>query len=271
MSTFLNRVLWLLKKPQLTRLNNGSLSVVHGQNHFAGMCSVSVPYLSRVFLRLTTTLLLLTMIGTETVFAKTLFKQTFGSNSGSATAWDANTYSIITGESDVYSGASQTVTDAKVSKNTMGNGTSSSALVSSQGNTGVYVVGPLDVEDCTSLALSNYFGMTSSSWANSSVMKCSYSTNGTAYTKLTRSDNNSPSKAVSSNANYVQATYTIPDSAYSSTLYLKFEFYCYQKNKNNQEIGQAYLDDVELTGTPAPSCTPLGAINGSVNLSHCFA
>jgi len=194
-----------------------------------------------------------------------LFHETFGNNTTSARAW-IDTYSVKTGVSPVYSGASYTVTNAKQSKNTMGYGSTSSALVSGQGTVGSFIVGPLDASSYSSLAVSNYFGMSSSTWNSTySYMKLSYSTDGSSYTEVLRSGSN-PSGAVSNNNNLVQASYTLPGAAQSSTLYLKFEFYCYQLNKKSQEIGQAYFDEVELTGvagsdpssdaafaTPAPS------------------
>ena len=176
-----------------------------------------------------------------------LFTQSFGINTGSATGW-STTYSIKGGVTAVYQGASESVLEAKVSKNTMGNGSSSSALVSSQGKTGSYIVGPLNVSDCEELVVSNCYGMSSSSWASASFMKCYYSVNGSTYTEVTNSETTKPSKAVSNNANYVSASYSLPSGAISSTLYLKFEFYCNQTNKKGQEIGQAYFDDVRLVG-----------------------
>ena len=174
-----------------------------------------------------------------------LFGESFGDNSGSARAW-SDSYSVKSGVSAVYSGASYTVTNAKQSKNTMGQ--TGSALVASQGQEGMFVVGPLNVASYSSLTVSNYFGMSSGSWNAGSYMKLFYSTNDVDYTEVSRTDSNTPSGAVSSNSNLVQATYNLPQAAQSSTLYLKFEFYCYQKNKNDLEIGQAYLDGVTITG-----------------------
>jgi len=194
-----------------------------------------------------------------------LFHETFGNNTGSARAWD-NSYSVKFGVSAVYSGASETVTNAKQSKNTMGS--TQSGLVSNQGATGSFIIGPLDASGYTSLGVSNYWGISASPWHSSSILKCYYSTNGSSYTEVSRTDSNGdPSTGVNSNANYKQATYSLPAAAQVSTLYLKFEFYHYKLNKNSEKIGQAYLDEVELTGTAAPTCTELGQINGSINLT----
>jgi len=185
-----------------------------------------------------------------------LFGESFGDNSNSARVW-ADSYSVKNGVSAVYSGASYTVTNAKQSKNTMGQ--TASALVSSSGAVGTFIVGPLNVADYSNLTVSNYFGMSSGSWSSNSYMKLYYSTSTASnrtYTEVSRTDSNTPSGAVSSNSNLVQATYDLPQAAQSNTLYLKFEFYCYQLNKNSQEIGQAYLDEVQLSGS---SGTPLTA------------
>ena len=130
----------------------------------------------------------------------------------------------------------------------MGYGEEGSALVSSQGSTGRYIVGPLNVADCEEMVVSNHYGMSAGSWANSSYMKCYYSTNGTDYTEITNSSSTTPSGAVANHSNYAEAVFSLPAQASCSTLYLKFEFYCYQVNKNDTQIGQAYFDEVDLFG-----------------------
>ena len=184
-----------------------------------------------------------------------LFGETFGDNSGSARAWN-DSYSVKSGVSAVYSGASYTITNARQSKNTMGE--TESALISGQGTVGTFIVGPLNVAGYSNLTVSNYFGMSSSSWSSNSYMKLYYSTSTASnrtYAEVSRTDSNTPSGAVSSNSNYVQATYNLPQAAQSNTLYLKFEFYCYQLNKNNEGIGTAYLDGVSLSGSSAGTLT----------------
>ena len=177
-----------------------------------------------------------------------LFHETFGATDNSR-AWN-DSYSVKSGVSEVYSGITgYTVTNAKQSKNTMGQ--TASALFSNQGATGSLIIGPLNVSGYSGLSVSNYFGMSSGTWNEGSFMRLSYSTNGTSYTEVSRTDSNTPSGAVGSNNNFVQATYDLPDDALSSTLYLKFEAYVYQVNKNGMEIGQAYIDEVEVS-TPAP-------------------
>lgn len=200
------------------------------------------------------------VVGSSNVWADTvLFHETFGDNSGSARAWDSN-YGVKTGVPSVYSEAAYIVTNAKQSKNSMG--LTASALVSNQGVTGGFIVGPLSVSEYSSLTVTNYFGMGASSWADGSFMKLSYSTDNNTYTEVSRTGGN-PTKAVSKNTNLVQATYTLPAAASSKTLYLKFEFYCEQTDKNSNKIGQTYLDEVELkyTGDPIPS-TPTTEIVG---------
>ena len=208
--------------------------------------------MKKLLLMKTVLLLCALVAGSSSVWADPveLFRETFGNNTGSARAW-SDTYSVKSGVSAVYSGASYTVTEAKQSKNTMGHGTSSSALISTSGKTGIFIVGPLNVSTYNSLSVTNYFGMSSASWSNNSYMRLSYSTDNSTYINVSRTDSNTPSGAVGSNSNYVQASYSLPVAAQSSTLYLKFEFYCYNLNKNSQEIGQAYLDEVRLSGVQA--------------------
>lgn len=176
---------------------------------------------------------------------QTLFHESFGDNGGSARNW-SDSYSVKSGLTSVYSGATYTISNAKQSKNTMGQ--TQSALVSGQGSVGAFIVGPLAVSDCEDMVVTNYYGMSSGAWSSSSYMKCYYSTDGSSYTEVSNSSNATPSGAVSKNQNLVLAQYSLPSAAISSTLYLKFEFYCYQINKNNVEIGQAYFDEVELIG-----------------------
>ncbi len=175
-----------------------------------------------------------------------LYHESFGNNSNSARDW-IDDYSVKTGVASVYENVDYTVTNAKQSKNTMGYGDESSALVSGQGETGVFIVGPLSVANYTDLEVTNYFGMSAGTWQDDSFMKLSYSTDNTNYTEVTR-EGSDPTGAVSNNSKYALATYSLPAAAESSNLYLKFEFYCYNLNKNGDEIGQAYLDEVNLSG-----------------------
>lgn len=209
------------------------------------------------FTLLKTMLLLCALIvGSGNAWAQTvLFHETFGDNSGSARDWTSN-YSVKTGVPSVCSNVSYTVTAAKQSKNTMGQ--TKSALVSNQAASGTLIIGPLCVSAYSSLKVTNYFGMSSKSWDSAhSYMKLSYSTDNSLYTEVEKTGNN-PSGAVSSNKNFVQASYTLPAEATSDNLYLKFEFYCYQLNTKNVEIGQVYLDEVELQyiGEEVPPSTP---------------
>ena len=218
--------------------------------------------MKKTFTILIAALMLLTMITLpgkavgQTKDPILLFHETFGSNSGSATAWNATTYSVQSGEEEVYEDAEYTVTNAKVSKNTMGQ--TDSGLVSGQGTTGSIIIGPLDVSSYSDIEISYYFGMGAGSWNSTySFVKLSYLGNNNTYVELTRTDSNgNPSGAVSNHNNYKQAVYSLPAAAISDELNLKFEFYCYQINKNNQEIGQAYFDEINMTGiesTPTPT------------------
>ena len=167
--------------------------------------------------------IVLLTLGVGSAWGTVLFHETFGNNSNSARAWD-DSCKNQSGVSGVYSSANYTISNAKQSKNTMGS--TQSGLVSNQGVTGSFIVGPLDASSYTSLGVSNYWGISASPWHSSSLLKCYYSTNGSSYTELSRTDSNgNPSTGVSSNSNYVQATYSLPVAAQVSTLYLKFEFY----------------------------------------------
>ena len=204
-------------------------------------------------------------VGVGQMWGTVLFHETFGNNTGSARAW-SDTYSVKSGVSAVYSGASYTITSAKQSKNTMGS--TASGLMGNQAATGTFIVGPLNVANYTSLAISNYWGISASPWHANSFLKCSYSTDGSSYTLLARTDaNGNPSTGVNGNNNYVNATYSLPAAAQVSTLYLKFEFYHYKLDKSSKQIGQGYLDEVELTGTAAASCTTNPTVSAAGNSS----
>ncbi|MBR6930248.1 MAG: T9SS type A sorting domain-containing protein [Bacteroidales bacterium] len=184
-----------------------------------------------------------------------LFHETFGDNPNSARAWDDD-YSVKSGVAAVYSGITgYTVNNVKQSKNTMGK--VKSGLVSNQATTGSIIIGPLNVVDYNTLVVSNYWGVSSGSnnWSDETFMKLYYSTtNNSDYVEVSRTGDNPTSGTVGNNNNFESASYTLPSEAVSSTLYLKFEFYCYQVNKNGTEIGQAYFDEVELQGvSSAPS------------------
>ncbi len=146
-------------------------------------------------------------------------------------------------------------------------GQTQSALVSSAGEAGVFIVGPLNVSSYGSLEVTNYFGMSSSTWnSTNSYMKLSYSIDNETYTEVTRTGSN-PKGAVNSNKNLVQASYSLPAAAKSSTLYLKFEFYCYQLNNKSAEIGQAYFDEVDLTGVYTSSDPSISLSSSSENVT----
>jgi|GEM_PF-3134479 len=198
-------------------------------------------------------------LGVGNAWGTVLFHETFGSVS-SNTTWNYNTHSNKSGVASVYANVEEyTVTNAKVSKNSMGYGTTKSssntdgsALFSNQGTTGVLIIGPLDVSSYESLNLTHWVGKASAgSWSSSSVMKLEYSTDNNSYTEVTQTGT-LPSSAVSNTAtnhNYTQVSYSLPNGAISNTLYLKFTFYDYQLNKNSVAIGQCYIDDIDLTGT----------------------
>ena len=213
--------------------------------------------MKKITLLKSTLLLCALVVGSMGVWADTtptvLFHESFGDIGGNNKDW-SNAYSTKSGILSVYKDASVTVSNCKASKNTMGK--EKTAIFSGQGQTGSYIVGPLNVERYDQMQVTNYFGCNSANWNNAtSFMKLSYSTNGSDYTLVDRTDSNTPTTAVGSNSHYELASYTLPKAAMSKTLYLKFEFYHKNLDKNSKEIGQAYFDEMELqyTGTPLPS------------------
>ena len=160
----------------------------------------------------------------------TLFSESFGDNSSSARAW-IDSYKEQGGINSVYSGSTYTITNAKQSKNTMGN-TKSALVQSSTGTDAVFEVKSLDVSSYSDLTVS-YF------WKAGSI-KGTYSTSlyysideGKTYTEV---EKDSGTGATS----FVEVKYTLPAAAVSSKLCLKVVF--------NTSNAQAHIDDFVLKG-----------------------
>lgn len=160
----------------------------------------------------------------------TLFSESFGDNSSSARAW-SDSYKEQGGINSVYRGSTYTITNAKQSKNTMGN-TKSALVQSSTGTDAVFEVKSLDVSSYSDLTVS-YF------WKAVSI-KGTYSTSlyysideGKTYTKV---EKDSGTGATS----FVEVKYTLPAAAVSSKLCLKVVF--------NTSNAQAHIDDFVLKG-----------------------
>lgn len=160
----------------------------------------------------------------------TLFSESFGDNENKAREWN-DTYKEQGGISSVYSGSTYTITNAKQSKNTMGN-TKSALFQSSTGTDAVFEVKSLDVSGYSDLTVS-YF------WKAGSI-KGTYSTSlyysideGKTYTEVKKDSG----KGATS---FVEVKYTLPAAAVSSKLCLKVVF--------NTSNAQAHIDDFVLKG-----------------------
>ena len=159
-----------------------------------------------------------------------LFHETFGNNTGSARTWD-NSYSVKSGVESVYSGITgYTITNAKQSKNTTGS-TQSGLIQSSQDTDAELIVGPLNVEDYSSLKVTYQ-------WKAASI-KGTYSTSLYYATSPTGSYSEITGTGAGATT-FVERSYSLPEAAQVSTLYLKIIW----KTSNTQAI----IDELELTG-----------------------
>ena len=161
----------------------------------------------------------------------TLFHETFGDNSGSARDWEES-YSVKSGIEAVYQGITgYTITNAKQSKNTVGQTTSGLAQ-SSMNTDAVLIIGPLNVSSYSDLTLSYYWkaGSTKGTYSTSVY----YATSSTAtYTEVTKTSGTGATT-------FVECKYSLPTAAQVSTLYLKIVW--------NTLNTQAVIDEVDLTG-----------------------
>ena len=178
-----------------------------------------------------------------------LFHETFGNNEGSARIWD-DSYSVKSGVSDVYSGiTSYTVSNVKQGKNTTGS--TGSGLNQSSSNTDAYIIiGPLNVADYKNMKLT-YQWKAASIGATYST-SASYATSPTgAYSALTGTGTGATT--------FVERTYSLPEEAQVSTLYLKIVW--------NTSNTQAIIDEVNLScpGSATESVT----LNGSGYATFC--
>lgn len=166
----------------------------------------------------------------------TLFHETFGDNSGSARNW-SDSYSVKSGIAAVYGSATYSMTNVKQGKNTTGS-TLSGLNQSTQGTDAVFIVGPLNVSSYESLSL-NY------QWKAASVKgtyttKAYYATSSTgSYTEISATDKNSGATT------FVKKTYSLPEAAQVSTLYIKIVW--------NTSNAQAIIDEVDLAGIKVQS------------------
>lgn len=162
--------------------------------------------------------------------ATTLFHESFGNNTGSARDWD-NSYSVKTGIADVYSGVTAyTVANVKQGKNSTGS-TLSGLNQSSQGTDASIIIGPLNVANYKNLTLKYQWKAGSTKGTYTTTASYATSSNGT-YTSLTGTGNGATT--------FVERSYTLPEAAQVSTLYLKIVW----KTSNTQAI----IDEVDLSG-----------------------
>jgi len=178
--------------------------------------------------------MLLLLLGVSGVKAQTsstvLFHESFGDNSGSARNWN-DEYSVKTGVQDVYSGiTSYTVTNVKQGKNTTGS-TKSGLNQSTQGTDASIIIGPLNVSNYNTLKLVYQWkaGSIKGTYTTSAFYSSSYNGN---YIEITGTGDGANG--------FVERSYSLPESAQVSTLYLKIVF--------NTSNTQAIIDEVELTG-----------------------
>ena len=187
---------------------------------------------------------ILLTIGVGQMWGTTLFHETFGDNSSSARTW-SNTYSVKSGVSGVYSGASMTVTNAKQSKNTVGS--TKSGLTVASNTTGTYIIGPLNVSKFNTFVVTY-------KWKASSVSKTYWTklyyktSSGGSYTEV--------SGTGAGATTYVTRTYSLPAAAQTSTLYLKVEWLT--SNTDSQ------IDEFDLDGKCSVTYNGNGNTGGSV-------
>ena len=159
-----------------------------------------------------------------------LFHETFGNNTGSARSW-SDEYSVKSGVASVYSGITgYTVTNVKQGKNTTGS-SQSGLNQSTQGTDAVLIIGPLNVESYNTLSLTYQWKATSIK--GTYTTSAYYATSSTGeYTEITGTGTGATS--------FVTRSYSLPEAAQVSTLYLKIVW--------NTSNAQAIIDEVNLTG-----------------------
>ena len=159
-----------------------------------------------------------------------LFGESFGNNSGSARAWD-DSYSVKSGVAAVYSGITgYTISNAKQSKNT-GGYTNSGLIQTTSGTDAYIIIGPLNVNNYSSLALT--YQWKASSIKGTYTTKAYYATSSTGtYTEVSGTGAGATS--------FVERSYSLPAAAEVSTLYLKIVW--------NTSNTQGVIDEVQLSG-----------------------
>ena len=159
-----------------------------------------------------------------------IFHETFGDNSGSARAWD-DSYSVKSGVAAAYAGIDgYSITNAKQSKNTMGS-TLSGLTQTTKGSDAVLIVGPLNVSTYSSLKVTYQWKAASIKETYTTALYYATSSTG-EYTAVTGTGTGA--------TQYVERSYSLPEAAQVSELYLKVVW--------NTSNTTALIDELELTG-----------------------
>ena len=161
----------------------------------------------------------------------TLFSESFGDNADKAREWN-DTYKEQGGISNVYSGATYTITNAKQSKNTVGK-TNSGLAQSAQNQDAIFEIKGLNVATYSDLSVSYYWKAGSTKGTYSTSLYYSKD-GGTTYTEVEKTSGTGATT-------FVEVKYTLPADAVRSNLCLKVVF--------NTSNTQAVIDDFVLKGT----------------------
>lgn len=161
----------------------------------------------------------------------TLFSESFGNNTSSARKW-SDSYKDQGGISSVYSGSTYTITNAKQSKNTVGQ-KKSGLIQTTKDIDAIFEIKGLNVAAYSDLSVSYYWKAASIKGTYSTSLY--YSTDGGAtYTEVEKTSGTGATI-------FVEVTYTLPADAVLSNLCLKVVF--------NTSNAQAFIDEFVLKGT----------------------
>lgn len=177
-------------------------------------------------------LVMLVMIFAATnMWGAVLFHETFGTNTGSVRDWN-NSYSVKSGQENVYSSTTYTMTNAGQSKNTVGYNSTSGLSQRTQDKDAVFELGALNVSNYEDLVVTYYWKAGSIKGTYTTKLYYKTSKDG-QYFEVTK-------KAGTGATTFVQCTYELPQQAECNTLYLKVIF--------NTSNTQACIDEFEITG-----------------------
>ena len=209
----------------------------------AGDCIISVTYGATANYKASNSVFIFTVTPPEGKTeaapseAGLLFGESFGNNSSSARDWN-NSYSVKSGINAVYSGITgYTITNAKQSKNTMGS-IDSGLTQTTQGTDASIIIGPLNVEDYTSLNVSYQWKAASIKGTYYTDLYYATSSTGT-YNKVTGTGTGATT--------FVERSYSLPTDAQVNTLFLKIVW--------NTSNTSGIIDEVSLNGSAASTLT----------------